>query len=218
MFRLIETDAPREAGKGARAGVAALVLHAAIVTGGVVATGTTARPEPPRPPIIIDHYLQPDTPRDHAPPRLPPGVDGMIVVPDNILPPDLDAAVGGPVFDPRPAPGGATVVAAPGDASGGTVFAARLVDGEPELLAGPPPVFPEHLRRAGVEGRVVVEATVDTTGRVEPGSVVVVTAPHPDLGRAAAVYLERALFRPGTVAGRPVRVRIRQGIEFRLRR
>ena len=45
-----------------------------------------------------------------------------------------------------------------------------------------------------------------------------VMTPHPGFAAPAVAYLERALFRPARVQGRAVRVRIRQGIDFRLRR
>ncbi len=40
----------------------------------------------------------------------------------------------------------------------------------PDLLSGPPLQYPELLRRAGIEGRVIVQATIDSTGRAEPAS------------------------------------------------
>src|SRR6267378_8679351 len=48
----------------------------------------------------------------------------------------------------------------PGDL-GGLVTEERA-----EVLTSPLPVYPDLLRQAGVQGRVVLEAIVDTTGRV----------------------------------------------------
>lgn len=86
------------------------------------------------------------------------------------------------------------------------------------LLSAPPPVYPEPLRRAGIEGRVVVETVVDTLGRAEPGSLVVVESPAPGFAAPARAYVLRALFRPARVHGRAVRVPVRVPIEFRLAR
>ncbi len=86
------------------------------------------------------------------------------------------------------------------------------------MLAGPVPAYPELLRQAGIEGRVVLEAVIDTTGRVEPGSIGVVSATNPHFVEPARQTLAASLFRPGRVNGRAVRVRIRLPIAFGLRR
>ena len=83
----------------------------------------------------------------------------------------------------------------------------------PLLLAGPTPRYPEALRRAGIAGRVIVETVVDTLGRAEPGSMVVVAAPHPGFVAPARDYVLRALFRPARVHGRAVRVLVRVPID-----
>ena len=53
------------------------------------------------------------------------------------------------------------------------------MDERPELLSGPMPEYPSLLRTAGIQGRVVVRAIIDATGRAEPGSVQVIESPHP---------------------------------------
>ena len=64
------------------------------------------------------------------------------------------------------------------------------------MLAGPVPAYPELLRQAGVQGRVVLEAVIDTAGHVEPGSLVVVAAAHPGFVAAAQQAVAATLFRP----------------------
>jgi protein TonB len=86
------------------------------------------------------------------------------------------------------------------------------------MLAGPLPDYPEALRQAGVEGRVVLEAVVDTAGHVEPGSLVAIAATHPGFVPPARRAVAATLFRPALVHGRAVRVRVRIPIEFTLRR
>src|SRR6059058_4425934 len=39
------------------------------------------------------------------------------------------------------------------------------VEEPPVLLAGPPPAYPDLLRAAGIQGRVVLQAVIDTLGR-----------------------------------------------------
>lgn len=217
MFRLIETDAPRDAIRGARAGMVAVLLHAGIVTGAVVAT--RVRAEPARPELVGDlPWILPEPTRVTHPSPLVDNIGSdMVDVPPGLPPFDMPLTIHGGGLEPG-APWSPAGPAPVGDVGLGTVYAPALVDDYPELLAAPPPQYPELLRRAGIEGRVVLEATVDTLGRVERGSVVVVLTPHPGFATPAVAYLERALFRPARVQGRAVRVRIRQGIDFRLRR
>ncbi len=77
--------------------------------------------------------------------------------------------------------------------------------------------YPERLRPAAIEGRVVLEAVIDTLGHVEPGSVVVVESAHPAFVAPAQRALVASLFRPARVAGRAVRVRVRLAFDFVLR-
>lgn len=86
------------------------------------------------------------------------------------------------------------------------------------MLAGPLPAYPELLRQAGIQGRIVLEAVVDTAGRIELSSLAVVSAGHPGFVAPAQRALAGTLFRPARVHGRPVRVRVRVPIDFTLRR
>jgi len=99
----------------------------------------------------------------------------------------------------------------------GTRGAGYLVE-LPEILAAGTPRYPELLRLAGVAGRVLVEATIDTTGKSDPASLVVVASAHPAFNAPALAYVRGALFRPGRVDGRAIRVRVRVPVDFVLRR
>jgi TonB family protein len=90
------------------------------------------------------------------------------------------------------------------------------VDELPVRLSGPNIEYPEQLRHDGQEGYVLLTAVVGADGAVEPGSVTVDSATHPGFEAAAAAWLESATFRPGTVDGKPVRVRIKLPVAFRL--
>jgi protein TonB len=70
----------------------------------------------------------------------------------------------------------------------------------------------EH--RAGIEGRVIVQFVVNEDGAVS--DIVVTRGVSPGLDRAAVEAAQRARFRPGMQAGRPVRVRFALPINFRL--
>src|SRR5207247_10879000 len=112
--------------------------------------------------------------------------------------------------------------AVPGRSARGMGSAGRwrapLVEEPRARLSAPPPAYPEPLRRAGIAGRVVVETVIDTLGRAEPRSLVVVESPNPGFATPARDYVLRALFRPGRMHGRAVRVLVRVPIEFRLAR
>ena len=92
-----------------------------------------------------------------------------------------------------------------------------LVQERPELLAAPQPVYPARLVEAGVEGLVMVQVVVDTTGRPESGSLRVVRSSNSGFDAAAAASIRGALFRPGRVWGRAVRVLVQVPVAFRLR-
>ena len=86
-----------------------------------------------------------------------------------------------------------------------------------EVLSGPLPIYPDLLRQAGVKGRVVLEAVVDTIGRVLAQSISVVSATNPGFVDPARQALQATLFRPATVGGKTVRMLVRIPYEFALR-
>jgi protein TonB len=92
-----------------------------------------------------------------------------------------------------------------------------LGEGGPEVLTGPLPVYPELLRQAGIQGRVVLEAIVDSGGRVVPGSIAVVSATNPAFVAPARQALLATLFRPALVGGRMVAVHVRIPYDFTIR-
>ncbi len=59
------------------------------------------------------------------------------------------------------------------------MYAEALVEERPELLSAPPPIYRQLLKQAGIQGRVILHAIVDTTGRVEPASVRIIKSPSP---------------------------------------
>ena len=91
----------------------------------------------------------------------------------------------------------------PGGSSG------LLTEEHAEVLTGPLPVYPELLRQAGVQGRVVLEAVVDTTGRVLSPSSSVVSATNAGFVAPARQALLATLFRPARIGGKAVRMLVR---------
>lgn len=76
------------------------------------------------------------------------------------------------------------------------------------------PAYPETLRSAGIEGEVDAEFVVDTTGRVEPGSLQIKKATN-DLFKAAVVSaLPKMRFFPAEVGGKKVKQLVQQPFTF----
>jgi periplasmic protein TonB len=97
------------------------------------------------------------------------------------------------------------------------ILGAAEVDDPAAVVHQPSPRYPPALRLAGIEGRVLVEFVIDTTGHLERGSLRVLEASHAGFEAAAREALERSVFTPARMGGRPVRQRTRQSIGFRIR-
>lgn len=171
-----------------------------------------------------------------VPPRLPGGEDAveLIEIPPALeqrLPPaaaperprvpvemsagalePVDIAFESPELYEQPAiplPTGRRIVARPS----GDLMDAAMVERRPVEINMVIPDYPVSARRGHVQGNVVVEMIIDTTGKVESASVV--KGPEP-LHRAALDAALRMLFVPATRADRPVRVRILRTFTFHL--
>jgi len=106
----------------------------------------------------------------------------------------------------------------PGEPGAGTPVAEANVDEKPELISAAPPAYPDLLRQAGIEGTVVIQATIDTGGRVEVASLRVLRSDNPAFESAAREAILRAVYRPARIRGRAVRVLVQVPITFTIRR
>ncbi len=88
----------------------------------------------------------------------------------------------------------------------------------PQLTWSPPLAYPPPMFEGGVEGRVVVQAMVDSTGRVEPNTVEVVSATQPEFERPAVDMLRNSRFTPGRSGTRAFRTEVRLPVVFNLKR
>ena len=68
--------------------------------------------------------------------------------------------------------------------------------------------YPDKLKSAGVNGTVEVQFVIGADGKVENGSVEVVTASVPALADAAKQVAAKIEFKPGKVDDAPVRTRV----------
>jgi len=74
------------------------------------------------------------------------------------------------------------------------------------------PDYPERMRNLGIEGRVVLQLTVDGKGRVTKAKII--KSLHPDLDRLCVAAAKKMIFKPATVNGTPVLVKIPYSFAF----
>lgn len=215
---LIESD--RRIGKGLFGGsVPSLVIHAAAIGGAIFAT-LSAREAPAGPGVDTTLvFIAPPPEREPPPPQPDLGISlrGF----QTVAVPEVIPAVIPPVnlqehFDPKDFSG---VGVEGGRADGiepapNQVFETNAVDEQPLLLAAPPPPYPELLRQAGITGRVMLQAIVDTTGRVDPTSIIVLQSPNAGFEHPSRQWILKALFRPARVRGHAVRVLVHLPLDF----
>jgi len=96
------------------------------------------------------------------------------------------------------------------------VYAEAAVDERAEIVSAPPLEYPPALRHAGLQGRVTVQAVIDTLGRAELASVKVIARPNTAFDESARAYVLHAVFRPARVKGRAVRVLITVPVNYRI--
>jgi protein TonB len=229
MFEnLMESSPVRE--RSLASSLLSLGCHAALATAAVIATRTAVDAAPANP-------AAPDLPYVHLPATRPTPVrPSQAVVPSNSaprfspiavptvvpvgIPPmefdgpsgeALQRLLGMPDHDPT-TPDGPPLYGRGHD----SVLTNLAVDEPVRWLSGPTPDYPAALRTAGIEGVVMVRMVVDTLGRVEEGTVVVVSSTHLGFEAAAIAAVIRARFIPARLAGRPVRQLVQQSVRFRL--
>ena len=94
-------------------------------------------------------------------------------------------------------------------------YASGSVDEPPRRLSGPPVDYPRSLLRRHVQGFVQLAAIVDTTGRVEPASVEVLSTPDSGLNDAVEQMMLASQFSVGRLKGAAVRVMVQMGVDVR---
>jgi len=205
-------------------GVVSLIGHSAIVLAAVVATLTAGQKSDDT--VVDTAMVFLNQEEQKKPEETPPVVDvpqlkgfqtvvAPTDIPTNIPPINLQEH-----FDPKDysgtgVEGGIGTGIVP---SGDQVFMESVVEERPEMLTHPPLQYPDLLRQAGVQGRVLVQAIIDTSGRAEPASVKVIQSPNPGFDQPAKQMILKGLFRPARVHGRAVRVLVNVPIDFTIKR
>lgn len=106
-------------------------------------------------------------------------------------------------------------------ASAGQIGPTAYTDAQVQEIAAPlpgggVPGYPAALAQARVEGRVLAEFVVDTTGRVELDSFRAVESTNPVFTEAVRAALTNLRYRPATIDGKPVRQIVQQPFVFSL--
>lgn len=76
------------------------------------------------------------------------------------------------------------------------------------------PRYPSALEAARVQGNVLVEFAVDTSGRADASSIRVLNSTHSGFENNAKAAVETCRFRPARMSGQAVRATVRQRIQF----
>lgn len=213
--------------------IASVTTHTALIAAAVYATAQ-ARVQPRMSAEIVRAvYFPPSPPQVHAPrstpaaPTRPLDRRRMIFMGTHI-----DIAI--PPIDITDI---TTVVSKPGDfgsastralrpdgvetetAPYGSPFRADQVDRQVGLIPGVrPPAYPESLRSAGIEGKVVVEFVVDERGQPVQGSIRVVRSDNDLFADAVRAALGRLRFTPAEVGGKKVSQLVQMPFVFTLNR
>ena len=236
MFNsLLESKATRPSRLGGS--LASAAAHAVLIAGIIMLTAKAGVARE----VVEEHALTytkidpppPPPPPDAAPPlrvftqsvmkgfsKLIPFVD----IPDVIPRVDLNAAiaqepawtsVGTPGGSPNGRPSGA--ITAPGAV--GNIFTRETVDRFVVMLPGSyGPAYPEMLRTTGVEGAVLAQFVVDTTGRADAATLVILQSDHALFSVAVTASMSRLRFVPAEVRGSKVRQLVQQPFRFGLDR
>ena len=209
--------------------VAHATLIAAVVAGtaqGRPAPPTSRKPvavflPPPKPRIVAEHQVASSSPSSVRP-------TSSVVIRTIEAPRFVPAEL--PPIDAAAVAGDCLVVGSSSPRTLGSIVGDLLAESTPDagswdtrellmhVLTTVSPRYPEALRRAGIDGTVVLQFTVDTTGRVDPSTIKVVSSAHELFTQAAREALNGFRFRPAQVGGRHVPALAQMPFEFRITR
>ncbi|PAW68264.1 MAG: hypothetical protein B9S34_02875 [Opitutia bacterium Tous-C1TDCM] len=103
---------------------------------------------------------------------------------------------------------------ADGTGPGGDILGIDGLDAAPRTRLQPAPIYPADARHSGLAGEVVVEFTIDESGRVHDARVV--RSNHRMFEEPTLRAVSRWVFEPGKRAGRAVRFRMAVPVIFSL--
>jgi protein TonB len=238
MFNnLLESKAKRQKRLGGS--FASVVAHAAVVVGLVVVTANAGiKNEKPKEEKVDFVEVKKDEPKPPEPEKPPPPPDAVVTPP----PPKGFQVLSAPVEIPNVIPDIdlSKKVTDEADFSGKGVAGgvAKGVEGgkgpvpqgdqpyfdfqveKPVVMApgSQGPAYPDMLRSAGIEGQVLAQFVVDTTGRADMGTFKALKSDNDLFTTAVKNALQRMRFLPAEVGGKKVKQLVQQPFQFSLNR
>lgn len=230
MFDNLIESHPHRGGAGSwKTGFMSVALHAALISAAVYATLQAGESVEEVRQVDVTLQVQQQKKQDQqkqeaAPP--PPQVKGFqtLAIPTNIpvnIPPPSTQEFNAADFSGVGVEGG---IARGQTEERQTVirqdqpYLEAVVEERPERISSPPVRYPDILRQAGIEGRVLLELVIDTSGRAERGTIRVLSSTHQLFEGPAREVAQASLFSPGRIQGRAVRVRVQLPINFSISR
>jgi protein TonB len=227
MFNnLLESKPKKPKSKGLVA--FSMVMHVVLIGGAVVATAQARqaleKPKQEKIDFVEVKKNEPEPPKNEPPPQVaaPPPPKGFQVlnapveIPDVLPDIDLSKKVTDEAdFTGKGQQGGsAKGVEKPVVAQDQPYFEFQVEKPVVQAPGSPSPRYPDILRQAGVEGEVLAQFVVDTTGRAEPGSYKVLKSSHDLFAQSVRSALPGMRFIPAEVGGRKVKQLVQQPFAF----
>src|SRR6476661_1489866 len=232
MFNNLLESKPKKEKRGGGT-VTSVVLHSILVGLAVYATANAAiKNEKPRQEKIdfVETPKDQPPPKEEPPPPPPPDVvvappppkgfqvlTAPVEIPDVI--PDIDLSK--KVTDEADFSGKGVAGGVAKGKEGGAVVQSDQpyfeFQVEKPVVPAPgsiSPRYPDMLRQAGVEGEVLAQFVVDTTGKAEPGSLKILKSSHDMFVQSVKNALPNMKFIPAEVGGRKVKQLVQQPFTF----
>lgn len=235
MFdNLIESKASKQ--KRAGGTLMSLVVHAVLITAAILGTlhASQAMEKPKAEKVEFVTVKKDDPPPPKEQPKPPPDVvmkapppkgfqvlAAPIKIPDVILAPDLSKKVTDEAdFSGKGVAGGTAkgiVGGTPTPINSDETFFSFQV--EKQVTPDPrnaPPRYPDMLRSANVEGEVLAQFVVDTTGRADMSTFKILKSTHDLFTNAVKAALPNMRFFPAEVGGKHVKQLVQMPFQFNL--
>jgi protein TonB len=234
MFNNLLESKPKKEKRGGGT-VTSIVLHSLIVGLAVYATANAAikneKPRQEKIDFVETPKDEPPPPKDEPPPPPPPDVvaappppkgfqvlTAPVEIPDVIPDIDLSKKVTDEAdFSGKGVAGGVAKGVEGGKAvvqSDQPYFEFQVEKPVVPAPGSAQPRYPDMLRQAGVEGEVLAQFVVDTTGKAEPNSLKILKSSHDMFVQSVKNALPQMKFIPAEVGGRKVKQLVQQPFSF----
>jgi len=234
MFNNLLESKPKKEKRGGGT-MASIVLHSVLVGLAVYATANAAiqneKPRQEKIDFVETPKDEPPPPKDEPPPPPPPDVvaappppkgfqvlTAPVEIPDVIPDIDLNKKITDENdFSGKGVAGGTSKGVEGGKAvvqSDQPYFEFQVEKPVVPAPGSTSPRYPDMLRQAGVEGEVLAQFVVDTTGKAEAGSLKILKSSHDLFIQSVKNALPQMKFIPAEVGGRKVKQLVQQPFTF----